>query len=145
MAKRGRLIMRELGEYMEISLWESYDRWASLIMNVICDVEAGFSFGTMYGPWCAAVLEFDFSCECYRNRNRTLDPISSLTSAAYFNSLFTLVIYWLMDVLSLMDLLFPPLEFYATSHKQLLDISSPDTDAGSTMREFEELNKTFKS
>ncbi|KAJ7012348.1 hypothetical protein NC653_002412 [Populus alba x Populus x berolinensis] len=128
MAKRGRLIMRELGEYVEISLWESYDRWASLIMNVICDVEAGFSFGTMYGPW-----------------NRTLDPISSLTSAPHFNSLFTLVIYWLMDVLSLMDLLFPPLEFYATSHKQLLDISSPDTDAGSTMREFEELNKTFKS
>ena len=50
------------------------------------------------------------------------DPISSLTSAAHFNSLFTLVIYLLMDVLSLMDLLFPPLEFYATSHKQVLDI-----------------------
>lgn len=57
MAKRGRLIMRELGEYMEISLWESYDWWASLIMNVICDVEVGFSFGTMYGPWCAAVFQ----------------------------------------------------------------------------------------
>lgn len=49
--------MRELGEYMEISLWESYDWWASLIMNVICDVEVGFSFGTMYGPWCAAVFQ----------------------------------------------------------------------------------------
>jgi len=26
-------------------------------MNVICDVEVGFSFGTMYGPWCAAVFQ----------------------------------------------------------------------------------------